>query len=656
MTTRRRRLAAMVLMVGAGLAAGCGDSSAPTLAPDGGTQGGGNAPGSAWTTLGTRATPSQPDQPIASNAGALWTDYDPPAPYPGNKTTDNLNATMDDGVDISISVTRPTDASGAFVSTPLPTIVTFTPYNKNTNNAIPLGGGINTYLVAHGYNHVVVDVRGTGRSGGTWDPFSARETRDYSQVLDWVVKQDWCNGTLGLWGVSASATPSLWAGSHPAVKAMFPIVAHGDIYRDVAFIGGQAALPFLAAWTSVVEALAIVNPSFYDQPDQYLSAVAQHLDGVGGFQIYRITGILAKQPDTVGDNSYWAAKAPLEESQAIAVPTFIVGGLYDIFQRAEPLNYDALKHRANTKLLIGPWQHLQAATGEGLPAQGIPVYDHIALRWFDHYLKNIDNGADKLPNVTQWVWGKERYSTSTDWPHPQAHARRVYLQPGKGLDDQVPPAAAPPTTVVQAPLSAVCSESTLRIAIGITGYAPLPCWYQDNLVNTLEASFDSAPLSEDLYINGPLQADLWISTTTQNAGVIVRVSDLQPDGTARALTSGLLTASLRAVDEGRSRYLDGQMIQPWHPFTTASIQAVGSGNIVKLPVEIFPTSALIQKGHRLRISVGSTDAPGMLMPLPDLLQSAAGILSIYGDADHPSSVVLPVVPGSALTIQPGDPR
>jgi putative CocE/NonD family hydrolase len=647
----KTRLVLPWLTAGMVLVAGCGGSSTPMVAQDAGGGGTGTASTSAWTTLGTRAASSRPEQTISSNADAQWSDYDPPAPYPGSRTTDNLNATMDDGVDISISVTRPIDAGGAYAAAPLPTIVTFTPYNKNTNNAIPLGGGINTYLVTHGYNHVVVDVRGTGRSGGTWDPFSVRETRDYPQVLDWVVRQPWCNGSLGLWGVSASATPALWAGSHPAVKAIFPIVAHGDIYRDVVFIGGQAALPFLLAWTSVVEALAIVNPSFYDQPDQYVSAVAQHLDGVGGFQIYRLTGILAQQPDTVGDNSYWAAKAPLEVSPTIHAPAFIIGGLYDIFQRAEPLNYEALKQRADTKLLIGPWQHLEAATGAGLPAQGIPVFDHIALRWFDHYLKNLDNGAERLPNVTQWVWGQEQYATSSDWPHPQAHAQRVYLQPGHGLDGQAPAAGAAPTTVVQTPLSTVCSESTLRIAIGITGYAPLPCWYDDNLANTLEATFDSAPLPDDLYINGPLQADLWISTTTQNAGVIVRVSDLGPDGSAKALSSGLLTASLRAVDQSRSRTLDGEMIQPWHPFTADSVLAVGPGNIVKLPVEIFPTSALIRKGHRLRISVGSSDAPGMLMPLPDLLQSAAGLLSVYNDAAHPSSVVLPVVPVSALRIQ-----
>ncbi|MGH8458085.1 MAG: CocE/NonD family hydrolase C-terminal non-catalytic domain-containing protein, partial [Nevskiales bacterium] len=164
----------------------------------------------------------------------------------------------------------------------------------------------------------------------------------------------------------------------------------------------------------------------------------------------------------------------------------------------------------------------------------------------------------------------------------------------------------------------------------------------------LEASFDTPPLEQDLYINGPIQADIWMSTTAENAGLVVRVSDLEPDGTARALTSGLQTASLRAVDESKSRYLGGQMIQPWHPYTAESVEPVGSGNIVKVPVEVFQTSALIKKGHRLRISVGASNFPFATMPIPSLAQSLAGLMSIYSDAEHPSSVVLPVVPATLL--------
>ncbi|MDX1496824.1 MAG: CocE/NonD family hydrolase, partial [Salinisphaeraceae bacterium] len=267
---------------------------------------------------------------------------------------------------------------------------------------------------------------------------------------------------------------------------------------------------------------------------------------------------------------------------------------------------------------------------------------------FDYYLRDVDNGAADLPAITQWVWGHEHFDYPGDWPHPQAAAKREYLQAGGALKPEAPEAEASPSMLVQQPLDGICSESALQISLGLLGYLPLPCWYEDNVTQTLEVTFDTEPLEEDMYINGPMQADIWISTTALDAGIVVRVSDLQPDGTARALTSGLQTASLRAVDESKSRYLDGEMIQPWHPLTKDSKQEVGMGNIVKVPVEIFPTSALIKKGHRLRISVGPSNFPFALMPIPTLAQSLIGVMSIYHDAEHPSSIVLPVVPASAL--------
>lgn len=649
--TALRLLRALLVLVVATAFVGCGGggSSAPGAVPGGpgggsGGEGGGNSGSSGWSTLGNRAAPSRPNVPVSGNANARWVDYNPDALYTSTVTDTNQLVEMDDGTVIALNVVRP---AGENVG-PLPTLVTFTPYNKDVGDTIPLGGGINNYFVLRGYNHVLVDVRGTGRSGGGWDPFSARELQDYPQVLDWVLEQPWSNGVIGLWGISATATTSLFAAQHPAVKAVFPIVPHGDIYRDVVFVGGQVSVAFLPAWMSVVTLLATLNPSFHVQTEQYLNAVVEHVLGLNGFFVSRTVGVLAEQQDSAYDNDYWATKAPLEISRNIRAPTFIVGGLFDIFQRSEPMNYEALKNHATTKLLIGPWHHLQAATGEGLPLEGVPPLDHIALMWFDRYLKGIENGAENLPNVTQWVWGHEHFVTSSDWPHPQARARRYFLQSGGGLDAAQPAAGAAPSRVLQQPFNGICSESSLQISIGLVGYVPLPCWYEDNLAQALEVTFDTAPLEQDLYLNGPIQADIWMSTTALNAGLVVRVSDLEPDGTARALTSGLQTASLRAVDESRSRYLDGQMIQPWHPFTAESVEAVGSGNVVKVPVEIFQTSALIRKGHRLRISVGASNFPFATMPLPTLAQSLAGVMQIYSDAEHPSSVVLPVVPASEL--------
>lgn len=623
--------------------AGCGSSAVPSTGAD--VAGAG---GSGWTTIGTRAQPSRADARTLSSGGS-WVDYDPPYLFESSIAQNNALVTMDDGVGISVNVTRPASAAGQPSTAPLPTIVTFTPYNKNTNNVIPLGGGVDDYLVRHGYNHVVIDVRGTGRSGGAWDPFSAREQQDYAQVIDWVLQQPWCNGVIGAWGISATATTAmLAAGKHPAVKAAFPIVPHGDIYRDVVFVGGQASVGFLPIWMSIVEMLATLNPSFYDQPAQYVQAVTEHVLGVNDFLIYRTSGVLLGGADSAYDNQYWADKNPLEVAQNLKVPTFITGGLFDIFQRSEPLNYESLKNHTTAKLLIGPWNHLQAATGEGLPLEGVPVLDHVALQWFDRYLKNMPSGAENLPNVTQWVWGEEHFETAADWPHPQARALRLYLQPGGGLAPAMPAAGGAPTMVVQQPFNGICSESSMQISIGLFAYAPLPCWYEDNLVQGLEAVFETQPLTEDVYINGPMQADIYLSTTALNAGVVVRVSDVDEGGTAHSRSSGLLTASLRAVDETKSRYLDGQMIQPWHPFTQDSVQSVGIGNVVKAPVEIFHSAMLIRQGHRLRVSVGASNFPFAAMPAPDLALSVAGLLSVYSDAEHPSSVVLPVVPVAVL--------
>src|SRR3546814_18363509 len=95
-----------------------------------------------------------------------------------------------------------------------------------------------------------------------------------------------------------------------------------------------------------------------------------------------------------------------------------------------------------------------------------------------------------------------------------------------------------------------------------------------------------------MYINGPIEADVWLSTTAADASLSVRVDDVDENGVAKSLTNGIQTASLRMVDESRSRKLDGQMIQPWHPYTQDSVQAVGSGNLVMVPVDIFQPSAM----------------------------------------------------------------
>lgn len=612
--------------------------------------GGNGAPqtkSSQWTTLGTRATAADEGRIVTSNEGGEWTTYDPPATYPGTVQLPTQFIGMRDGKQLAVYVTLPADAAGNAVTTPLPTILVQTSYNGGLG-AI---GAADPYLVQRGYATVIVDVRGTGQSQGEWEAFGEDEQADYAETVDWVTKQPFCNGSIGLFGVSYLGITAVLtaAQQHPAVKAAFPIVPIGDGYRDIVFTGGQVNPTFIPIWLGLVSVLGITNPTALSEPTIGIPALLEHVvSAVTNFQVPTILRALLGEPETAYDGAFWTTRSPLETTARIQVPTFVVGGLHDIFQRSEPMTYERLKTRVPAKLLIGPWTHIEASRGVGLPVDGVPPMNQIVLRWFDQYVKGLDVGADTIPNVTQYVLGHGHYVTASDWPHPDAAAQRLYLRGDKSLSSASPAAGETSNTVAQLPIQGLCSISTSQWTAGLLGLIPLPCFENSNSAERWAVKYETPVMTEDYYINGPIQADIWMSTTALDAGLSVRVDDVDESGIAKSLTNGLQTASLRAVDDSRSRKLDGQMIQPWHPYTQAAVQEVGSGNLVLVPVEIFPTSALIAKGHRLRVAVGASNLPQGVPPVPTLLQSLAGVLTIYSDAEHPSSVVLPVVPARAL--------
>ena len=601
---------------------------------------------SGWTTLGTRAKTAAP-APMAQNK-AEWPVYAPDATWPETVSRQD-QITLPDGTVLAVTVVLPADAEGNPGAGPFPTVLTLTGYNKLAGSFVPAIGGGNPLFLSHGYAHVIVDVRGTGASDGQWEAFGETEQADYLPIVDWVAAQAFCDGNIGLYGVSLlGITATLTAAKqHPAVKALFPIVPLADGYRDIVFTGGQVNVGFIPLWLGLVTGLSVLDPNLLLDPVTGLQhTVDRVLNAVTNFQVPTILRAVVGDPETAYDGDFWKIRSPIEQADNIMVPTFIVGGLMDIFQRGEPLLYEQLKDQTTAKLLMGPWNHIETALNSGLPADGVPPIDQIALQWFDQYLKGLSTGAAALPNVTQFVYGHERYVTAADWPHPAARAQRLYLRGDRTLSADTPAADEDGNVVLQQPLSGVCSASTVQWTAGALGLIPLPCFEEDNLATLLDARFDTPPMTAPMWVSGPIQADLWIRTTARNAGVSVRIADVAPDGSARALSNGLLTASFRAIDPSRSRYLDGEMIQPWHPFTADTELPVTPGEPMLLQVEVFPTSFMIAEGHRLRISVGPSDIPHGLPPLPDLLPGVLGAMTILSDAEHPSSLVLPVVPGT----------
>ncbi len=631
-----------ILLAAVVFAAGCGGGS-----PDNSAVPPNPTATSNWSTLGSRDAAAVEGSAITTNGNAAWTAYDPPAAFAGIARMPVQFITLRDGVRLATYVTLPADAAGNPATGRFPVVLVQTPYNGVVGGQIDGLGGADPYIVGHGYATVVVDVRGTGQSEGVWEAFGETEQADYAEVTEWAATQAFSNGRIGLYGVSYLAIAAVLtaAQNHPAVKAAFPIVPIGDGYRDIVFTGGQVNPTFIPLWLGLITALGVTNPTALTDPANGLPTVLEHLSNAAlRFQAPLILGALAGNPDTAYDGAFWRSRSPLEVLGRVRVPTFVVGGNRDLFQRSEPMSYEVLKRNVPAKLLMGPWTHLDAAFGAGLPRDGVPLLNQIQLRWFDQYVKGLDVGADSIPNVTQWVYGAERYVTARDWPHPDARAQRLYLHANGGLSTDSPGATEPVSRALQVPIGGLCSASTVQWTAGAAGYIPLPCFENSNASDRLAIVYETAPLAAPMVLNGPIQADIWMESTAGDAGLSIRVSDVDERGTARTLTNGLQTASLRAVDASRSRTLDGQMIQPWHPYTQASVQPLPRGEPVLVPVEVFQTSAVIAAGHRLRVSVSASNLPQGVPPLPTLLQSLAGILTIHQDAARPSSVVLPVVP------------
>ena len=603
------------------------------------------------SVLGTRSNPAAPVSVIEQNGGE-WINYQRAEDYPSTVNLPKGFVRMRDGVELAYTVTLPADESGQPIQgAKFPTILIQTSYNKATGAFVPAIGGADPFMVKRGYATVVVDVRGTGNSQGVWDAFGEKEQADYAEVVDWVISQPWSDQKVGVYGVSYLGISAILtaAQNHPAVKAAFPIVPIGDGYRDIVFTGGQVNPTFIPLWMGLVTGLGIVPfDALQTDPARGVELIVSHLlSGVTQFQVPTILKALLGESETAFDGEFWKIRSPIEQADNIKVPTFVVGGLRDLFQRSEPMWFEQLKDQTTIKLLIGPWTHIESAgiPSDGLPRDGIPTMQQIQLMWFDQYLKGMDVGADQLPNVTQYVLGHEKYVTSSDWPHPRVQATEFFLRGDKSLRAEAAESAEPSSPILQLPLFGLCSSSTNQWTAGALGLLPIPCNTEDTFNQIPAANFRTPVLTEDLYINGPIAADIWITTTGREAALSVRVSSFDPaTGRSTAISNGLLTASHRAVDDSKSRFMNGLRIQPWHPFTKEAVMPVIPGEPMLLPVEIFSTAAVIPKGHQLQISINSSNLPQGLQPVPQLLGGLLGAITVLNSDEFPSKVILPVVP------------
>lgn len=617
-------------------------------------------------TLALVATSLSLGTGTATAAPSTWTARG--EQYPKTVTERDVAIPMSDGTILRGDVVRPADASGKAVPERFPVIVTITAYNKATSSLGGLTGGDSDYLVQRGYVQLTVDARGTGSSGGIWKAFDARENQDGGEILTWAHSSErpWSNGITGMSGPSYMGISQLWAAAAqpPGLKAIFPQVPGADVYRDVVASGGQLDVGFIPLWLGLVTTTGLIPPAVATtDPVSALSSLLDHLAGAATFTVPLLVSALGGG-EPAYDGAFYDERSAIDVVDRIEVPAFFISGEYDLFQRGTPLLFENLQKRGvPTKLIVGPWDHLQASGGEGLERAGHGSLSELQLRWFDHYLKDAPDpglGSD-IPNLSYYEQGSGDWQEADSWVGPNIRATSLRLSgsasTGGAAGTLTTGEAADGTAdVLPIPVAGLCTRSASQWTAGILGtiIPQNPCLTDSSLNDRTGIVYETPAVTSPLTIQGPINAHLYTSSLGGDGMLSVSVSDVAPDGKVSRLTGGWQVLSHRALDASRTRYVDGKILQPYHPFTKAAQKTLASGEVAPVDVEVFPTAARIQPGHKLRLAVQAFDIPHLLPTLPDLLGTLT-VMRIHSSAAYPSELTIPTVTTPAAAPAPAAP-
>jgi predicted acyl esterase len=515
----------------------------------------------------------------------------PPATAAVTKPVDEMVA-MRDGVRLSTSIYLP-EGKG-----PFPVVLIRTPYGKTTQ-AVGF-----TVWMRRGFALVTQDVRGKGASEGPYRPFVDDPTDGFDTV-EWIAKQSWSNGKVGMFGVSAMGIASNLAAmmNPPHLVATFVMLARSSIFTQSAFNGGVFRKELNEIWLKRQGALDVLNETF------------KH---------------------NVYDHFYDVAEMPLYWDK-IKVPVYNFGGWYDIFAQGNIDNFVGQQAQGggraagNQKLTMGPWGHGQIEEVK-YPLNSVMSYTEEALRWFDYWLQGKDNGIMDEPPVKYYVMGDvsdakapgNEWRTAIAWPVP-AKTTSYFLTAGGGLSDRLPADTENTDTYKYDPKNPVptIGGANLNIKKG-----PMDQRAVGNRADVLK--FMTPALDAPVEVTGRVKVELWAESDAPDTDFMAKLVDVYPDGTERLVLDSAI----------RARFRDGLDREVF----------MKKGEVYRFTLDLWSTSITFNKGHRIAIHVSSSNDPrydpnpNTGKPLRADNETRIATNMIHHDRAHPSRALLPVVP------------
>lgn len=596
--------------------------------------------------------------------GSAW--KVPPSRYLASRPAEHrvgaprsVYVTMADGCRLAVDVILPDgDASKRW-----PTVLILTPYVRRFQLAA--GSNVepspNSYkyrdmFVPRGYAVVVLDTRGTGASFGTRDSFrSPRERADYREIADWIVAQPWSDGSIGATGISylGAACDFLASTGHKAVKAIAPLFAVWDTWADNYYPGGMLIKRLALVYDELMLALdhdrrdlrskfsyfadpALQGPMPVDDDKDGSLARAAVKEHVANFRMPDFMSEFKFRDDTLPyDPSFSSASfGPYNylDQMPADVAVYAVSGWMDGAGYANgTLSRFLTLPNAQRRIMLGPWDHgarVNVSPWRARVEPELPVLGEV-LRFFDQHLAGRETGLlDEAP-IHYFAMHAEEWRAAESWP-PVKGSRQFFTAADHRLAKS--PSEKTTSTPYQADFSIGSGAETRyeRIA-GIDATAYYADWTERERALL---SFTTEPLAAPLEIAGHPVVSLWLASSEPDAAVFVYLSEVEPDGTARYVTEGLLRAIHRAEAPAPRNY---RTTWPWRTFARKDARPMPVGEPQLLRFALLPTAWRFATGSRIRLSIAGGDAD-------HFVQTPHGrppLLTVMSGADKATSLELP---------------
>ena len=578
----------------------------------------------------------------------------------------DIEAQMRDGTTLRANVYRPI-GDGRW-----PVLLTRLPYGKD----LPLGSSMldPTQVARRGYVVIVQDTRGRFMSEGEWVPF-VNEALDGVDTIEWAAQLPYSNGIVGMYGNSYVGFTQ-WSSAvlqPPALKALAPVQTWNDPFNGVLFRGGALELGSSGSWQLMMGLDELMrrhrgNPQALGRS---IYLLAKEIDALGkeGYGFLPLGEFGPFKRHDIAQAFFENFSRPMDpehpmtqpllitgKQESVFVPTLNVGGWYDIFLQDTIDSYKFMRERGSTpearqsKLLIGPWAHgaFDNPIGEmnfgiGSIAAFIDLQIDLMgfqVRWFDHWLKGIDTGMLNEAPIKLFVMGTNVWRDEQEWPLARAVETRYYLHSngranslhGNGYLTTDQPDLEEPyaDNFDYDPANPVMTRGGALLLSPEYRAGPIDQRPTENREDVLV--YTSGELKEDLEVTGQIKVHLWAISSAPDTDFVARLVDVHPDGYAQNLTDGIIRARYRNAVLGE----DASLIEP--------------GRGYEYEIDLWATSNVFRAGHRIRLDVTSSNFPrwdrnpntGHEFGVDSEL--AVAHQTILHDREHPSYVVLPIVP------------